>query len=136
MPMLVVYVPEGYSEAQKRALLFRLAAAVVEATGTPLENVRIILTTYAPADVLLGGAIGVPLVVILVYLLEGLSPEQKAALVKALTAAAAEALGVDPENIRVILVPVPPENFGVGNGKTAAEAGGSHHWGGHHHHHH
>ena len=57
-----------------------------------------------------------------VTLLEGRSPEAKAALIHRLTDAAAEAIAAPRETVRVILQEVPPAHWGVGGVSKAASA--------------
>jgi 4-oxalocrotonate tautomerase len=49
-----------------------------------------------------------------VELLEGRTPEQKTALVKALTLAAVESLGTKPEAVDVVLFDIPRQNWATG----------------------
>ncbi|MBO9539042.1 2-hydroxymuconate tautomerase family protein [bacterium] len=51
--------------------------------------------------------------IIRVEMLEGRSAEAKAALMRRLTQAAVETLGVEPGRVRVLLHELPPENWGV-----------------------
>jgi 4-oxalocrotonate tautomerase len=41
MPFAQIYMIEGRTEAQKRAVIEKVTAALVEATGTPIANVRV-----------------------------------------------------------------------------------------------
>jgi 4-oxalocrotonate tautomerase len=41
MPFAQIYLIEGRSEAQKKAVIEKVSAALVEAVGAPLENVRV-----------------------------------------------------------------------------------------------
>ncbi|MDM0117579.1 2-hydroxymuconate tautomerase [Variovorax sp. J22R133] len=41
MPFAQIYLIEGRSEEQKRALIEKVTHAIVEAVGTPRENVRV-----------------------------------------------------------------------------------------------
>ena len=49
-----------------------------------------------------------------VELLEGRTPEQKTALVKALTQAVVESLGSKPESVDVLLFDIPRQNWATG----------------------
>ena len=49
-----------------------------------------------------------------VELLEGRTPEQKTALVKALTQAAVDSLGAKPESVDVLLFDIPRQNWATG----------------------
>jgi 4-oxalocrotonate tautomerase len=41
MPFAQLYILEGRSEEQKRALIEKVTIAIVEAVGAPKENVRV-----------------------------------------------------------------------------------------------
>lgn len=41
MPFAQIYMIEGRTEEQKRAVIEKVSAALVEATGTPIANVRV-----------------------------------------------------------------------------------------------
>lgn len=41
MPFAQVFLIEGRSEAQKKALIEKVSAAMAEAVGAPLENTRV-----------------------------------------------------------------------------------------------
>ena len=41
MPFAQIYMMEGRTEEQKRAVIEKVSAALVEATGAPLSNVRV-----------------------------------------------------------------------------------------------
>lgn len=41
MPFAQIYMMEGRTEEQKRAVIEKVSAALVEATGAPLANVRV-----------------------------------------------------------------------------------------------
>lgn len=58
--------------------------------------------------------------IINVTLIEGRTPEKKAALIKELTDAAVRAVDAPIESVRVIINEVPREHFGVA-GKSKAE---------------
>lgn len=57
-----------------------------------------------------------------IQILEGRSPEQKRAAIEKVTQALHEALGAPPESVRVVILEVPKENWGIG-GRTAKELG-------------
>jgi 4-oxalocrotonate tautomerase len=61
--------------------------------------------------------------VIIVEMLTGRTAEQKAALAQKLTEGTIEALGVRPDQVRVIMHELPKENIAMG-GKTLAELQG------------
>lgn len=41
MPFAQIYMIEGRTEEQKRAVIEKVSAALVEATGVPIANVRV-----------------------------------------------------------------------------------------------
>lgn len=41
MPFAQIYMIEGRAEEQKRAVIEKVSAALVEATGAPIANVRV-----------------------------------------------------------------------------------------------
>jgi 4-oxalocrotonate tautomerase len=49
-----------------------------------------------------------------IMILEGRSEEQRRALLRSVTAAITESLGVKPESVRVIIQQIPPSSWGVG----------------------
>ena len=55
-------------------------------------------------------------------ILEGRAPQDKQALIRAVTAAIVETLRVKPESVRVILQEVSPDHWGIG-GVSARELG-------------
>lgn len=57
--------------------------------------------------------------IVRIEMLEGRTPERKAELLRRVTDAVVEALGVRPEQVRVLLYELPPEHWAIG-GETAA----------------
>ena len=57
-----------------------------------------------------------------VQILEGRTDEQKAELIRRVTAAISESVGAPPEAVRVIVQEIPKTHWGIG-GKTAKELG-------------
>lgn len=41
MPFAQIYMLEGRTEEQKRAVIEKVSAALVEAVGAPIENIRV-----------------------------------------------------------------------------------------------
>lgn len=58
--------------------------------------------------------------IIRIEMLEGRSPEKKAALIQRVTEAVLETLGVESEQVRVLLYDIPHEHWSVG-GRSKAE---------------
>jgi 4-oxalocrotonate tautomerase len=59
--------------------------------------------------------------IVRIELLQGRTPDMKADLITRVTDAVITSLGVDPEQVRVILYELPPEHWAVG-GQTKAAA--------------
>jgi 4-oxalocrotonate tautomerase len=57
-----------------------------------------------------------------IYLMEGRSDEQKAAVIEKVTDALIEAVGAPRETVRVLVLDVPKGQWGIG-GKTAKSLG-------------
>ena len=49
MPFAQIQMMEGRSEDQKRAVIEKVTAALVEAVGAPIETVRVIITEIPKA---------------------------------------------------------------------------------------
>jgi|JI6StandDraft_1071083.scaffolds.fasta_scaffold2840664_1 4-oxalocrotonate tautomerase len=49
MPFAQIQIMEGRSEDQKRAIIEKVTAALVEAVGAPIETVRVIITEIPKA---------------------------------------------------------------------------------------
>lgn len=49
MPLAQIQIMEGRSEDQKRAVIEKVTAALVEAVGAPIETVRVIITEVPKA---------------------------------------------------------------------------------------
>ncbi len=44
MPFAQIHIMEGRTEEQKRAVIEKVSAALVEALGAPIENVRVLIS--------------------------------------------------------------------------------------------
>ena len=55
MPFAQIYMMEGRTEEQKRAVIEKVSAALVEATGAPLANVRVWIQDVPKAQWGIGG---------------------------------------------------------------------------------
>jgi len=49
MPFAQIQIMEGRSEDQKRAVIEKVTAALVEAVGAPIDSVRVIITEIPKA---------------------------------------------------------------------------------------
>jgi 4-oxalocrotonate tautomerase len=57
---------------------------------------------------------GQPMPTLKVEMLEGRTPEQKTALVKALTQAVVDSLGSKPESVDILIYDIPRQNWATG----------------------
>lgn len=55
MPLAQIQIMEGRSDEQKRAVIEKVTAALVEAVGVPIDNVRVIITEVPKAHWGIGG---------------------------------------------------------------------------------
>lgn len=55
MPIIRIDLLEGRSDERKRALIRNVTAAVVESLGVAPEQVRVLVSEYAPDDWAVGG---------------------------------------------------------------------------------
>lgn len=55
MPLAQIQIMEGRSDEQKRAVIEKVTAALVEAVGVPIDSVRVIITEVPKAHWGIGG---------------------------------------------------------------------------------
>lgn len=55
MPFAQIYLIEGRSDEQKRAVIEKVTAALVEAVGAPVEAVRVLITEVPKTQWGIGG---------------------------------------------------------------------------------
>lgn len=55
MPLAHIHMMEGRSEDQKRAVIEKVTAALVEAVGVPVETVRVLITEVPKTQWGIGG---------------------------------------------------------------------------------
>lgn len=55
MPFAQIHIMEGRSEEQKRAVIEKVTAALVEAVGVPIETVRVLITEVPKTQWGIGG---------------------------------------------------------------------------------
>lgn len=123
MPIITTSLPEGYTSQQKTDLLHRTAQAVVDSLAAPMSNVRVVLQERPSGHSLISGQEDAPFVLFVVYLIEGRTPDMKAALIAALNAAATDALGLPDSVTRVMIHDMPKTDMGVAGGVSALAAG-------------
>ena len=123
MPILNIQIMQGHSAAQKTNLLKNSSQAVVDSIAAPLPSVRVVLEEVAPDHVIVAGELAKPMALVLARLIEGRTPEKKAALIAALSQAVHKSIDISEQDIRVILTDIPKTDMGVANGITALAAG-------------
>lgn len=55
MPFAQIHMMEGRTEEQKRAVIEKVTAALVEAVGAPIESVRVLITEVPKSQWGIGG---------------------------------------------------------------------------------
>lgn len=55
MPFAQIHMMEGRTEEQKRAVIEKVTAALVEAVGAPIETVRVLITEVPKSQWGIGG---------------------------------------------------------------------------------
>lgn len=123
MPILNMQIMQGHSTAQKTQLLQNCSQAVVDSIAAPLASIRIVLEEVPTDHVIVAGEIGKPMALVLAHLIEGRTPEKKAALIAALSRAIHGSLDISEQDVRVIVTDVPKTDMGVAGGITAQAAG-------------
>jgi len=123
MPILTAHLTTGYSSEQKIALLEQSTQAVAESLNAPLASIRMVLQEYSSDSTIVAGKVGAAQLLYVAYLIEGRDAQLKAALIAELSAAAAAALGISEQDVRVIVQDVPKTDMGVAGGISALAAG-------------
>lgn len=55
MPLIEIHMLEGRTEAQKKALLASVTAAVQESIGAPIESIRVWIQEFSPQEYMAAG---------------------------------------------------------------------------------
>ncbi|MBP1324872.1 phenylpyruvate tautomerase PptA (4-oxalocrotonate tautomerase family) [Leucobacter exalbidus] len=123
MPVFQVHLPEQqFSGERKRALARALPEALHEALGIPAADQFVALTTHGPDELFLDpGYMGMQRserAIIITVLFTAERPlADKRKLVAVICRNAADALGIEPDDVFIALMPVPKENFSFGRGE-------------------
>ena len=123
MPILNVQIMQGHDSERKRDFLRATSDAVVSSVGVPLKSVRVLIDEVPSDNVIVAGEVGVDVVLIRVLMISGRTEQAKAALIAALTQASVRALGIDADQVRVVLFDVPATDMGMAGGVTAKSMG-------------
>ncbi|SHK28443.1 Phenylpyruvate tautomerase PptA, 4-oxalocrotonate tautomerase family [Pseudonocardia thermophila] len=115
MPILEVHLVEGMHTANQQAELLRtMSRRYAEVLESPLERVRAYLTLHRPEHWAVGGVAGVAAPYFTAIVLADRPVEQRHRLLGALTDALVDVLGVDRRSIRGRIIPVSPDDWGIG----------------------
>lgn len=123
MPVFHVHVPAGrFFPAQKRAIADALNQSLVDSLGIPAEDRFIMITEHGEAELHLHptfmGMNRDPENAMLIDVLVGAHRplEDKHAVVAAVNKMVVDAVDVSPDDVFIVLTPVPIENFSFGRG--------------------
>lgn len=131
MPNLNIYLPEGYSEIQRRAFLKRVTGEVSQALEAPAASIRLFLFELPRMNICVAGevldvatteAAKLSGPTIQAFLVAGRSTDKKKALIRGLSDACQEMLGCALDPVRVMVLDVPNTDFGIA-GQTAQSLG-------------
>src|SRR5690606_29556599 len=123
MPILTAHLTAGHTSEQKIALLQQSTQAVVESINAPLPSIRMTVQEYVADATIVAGEVGAAQLLYVVYLIEGRTPELKAALIAALSQAATASIGISSDDVRVVVRDVPKTDMGMAGGISALAAG-------------
>src|SRR5690606_1571788 len=123
MPILTAHLTAGFTSEQQIALLEKSSQAVVDSLNAPLSGVRMTLQEYPAESSIVAGKVGASQLLSTAYMIEGRTPELKAALIAALNEAATAALGISSQDVRVVVHDPPKTDMGLAGGITALAAG-------------
>jgi hypothetical protein len=120
MPDILVEVRGGWLGSQKPRFLDAIHAAMVEALQTPKDDKVLRLTEHQPEQFAVPPSAGEKYTHIELTMFVGRSVAAKRALYNAIVRNI-EPFGVPPNDVKIILIEVPPENVGMRGGKAACD---------------
>ena len=120
MPDALVEVRGGWLGSQKSRFLNAIHAAMVEALQTPKDDKVLRLVEHRPEQFAIPSLAGEKYTHIELTMFFGRSTAAKRALYKAIVRNI-EPFGVSPNDVKIILIEVPPENVGMRGGKAACD---------------
>ncbi|HXQ50122.1 MAG TPA: tautomerase family protein [Stellaceae bacterium] len=120
MPDVLVEVRGTWLGSGKARFLDAIHAAMVEAIKIPLDDKLLRLVAHAPDDFIIPPGRGEKFTRIEITLFNGRSLEAKRKLYTAIVRNL-EPFGVPAEDVKIILLEVPPENWGVRGGHAACD---------------
>lgn len=123
MPIVNAYFTSGYTAEQKKAFLNECAASIQVSLQAPTSSIRIVLHESSADNNWIAGHADNKLALLVVYLIEGRTTEQKRSLIAALNAACVQTLNVGIEDARIVINDIPKDSMGVAGGISALDAG-------------
>lgn len=123
MPILNIKIPTGYSTDQKKSLLKGMSDAVIASIAAPLPSIRVTIEEVSPDHTIVAGEIGKPMTLITAVLIQGRTPELKAALIKALAESVQATIGISTNDTRIVIQDVSTDDLGVAGGISARASG-------------
>jgi phenylpyruvate tautomerase PptA (4-oxalocrotonate tautomerase family) len=120
MPDVLVEVREGWLAGQQSRFPDAIHAAIVEALQTPKDDKVVRLTEHQPEQFAIPSSAGENYTHIELTMFVGRSVATKRALYQAIVRNI-EPFGVPPNDVKIILTEVPPENVGMRGGKAACD---------------
>jgi phenylpyruvate tautomerase PptA (4-oxalocrotonate tautomerase family) len=120
MPNVLIATRRGWVGAQHAAVIEAVHAAMVEAIKIPREDRTLRLVEHEASCFAVPPQRGERYTLIEITLFAGRSLEAKRRLYKAIVRNFA-ALGVPPLDIKIVLIEVPAENWGVRGGEAASD---------------
>lgn len=127
MPFAQVFLVEGHTREQKRAVIEKVTQAVQDAIAAPRPNVRVWIHDVPTMNFGVGGVcldeLGeTDFPFVQMFIMEGRTEDQKRALVEQVTQALQDAVGAPRAKLRVWITEVPKTNWSIG-GVTAKDLG-------------
>lgn len=120
MPSTLISVRRNWAPAQRRDLIDAVHAALVEALRIPAHDRCIRLQTFAVDDFAVMPQCSESFTLVEVDLFPGRSLDAKRALYRRVVERLG-ALGIEAQDVRVVLREVPAENWGIRGGVAACD---------------
>jgi phenylpyruvate tautomerase PptA (4-oxalocrotonate tautomerase family) len=115
MPILTVHLVDGRHPPERHAeLLAAMGARYAQVLESPIERIRTCLTQHRPEHWVTGGEPGREAPYFTALVLQGRPVEQRHRLLAELTDVLVDVLGVRRELVRGRIVPVDPNDWGIG----------------------
>lgn len=122
MPIMQAFIFDGFAQQQKDDLKAAYTDAIVADLSAVRKQVRVLISEVKGVDTSIGGEGGLPISLLHIYLMQGRTEAQKAALVATLTDDTARILHVEQASVRVLFHDMPTSDVGIG-GVTAKALG-------------